>query len=315
MIAGIPDLRLYPDPYIEILEDREKAQRLADVADGLDPAGLLDFYFSITPEVPPGPAAAHRRGILELAPARAKDRMQRLDASVPSLRSRGRILDLGCGAGSWLPELSTRASELVGMDVGLRWLVIARRLLEDRGIPCKLVCGNAEAIPLAPNSVDVVVAANVIEHARDAEACVRQVFSVLDKDGFAYFASPNRFSMLPEPHVRLPGLGLLPRRVADEVVRRTRGVPYGGITLRGAWSWMDLVTSAGFRRVDVQPPLPGPAEREELSSIARLGAQALGLAAGIPGGSTALKVVGPLLEVHAFKGPNRERVPVGREAG
>src|ERR687888_851467 len=42
LIAGIPDLRLsYPDPYVSLEEDRERARELAARFDELDLAGLL----------------------------------------------------------------------------------------------------------------------------------------------------------------------------------------------------------------------------------------------------------------------------------
>lgn len=314
VVAGIPDLRLYPDPYIELIEDREKAEKLATASDDLDPAGLIDLYFAMTPEVPPSLAASYRRGILELGPSRAKDRLARIAGGSLLWSRRPRVLDLGCGAGAWLPELGARAGELTGIDVALRWLVVARKVLQHQGVNARLVCGNAEALPFRRHGCDVVIASNLLEHTTSAEATLDEVFRVLDKDGYAYVATPNRFSILPEPHVGLPGLGLLPRKAADELVRRTRGVPYGGITLHGALGWVDLVSSAGFRRVHVAPPIPGTEERATLSRPARLASRVLAAAARVPGGKTALNLVGPMLEIHAFKGPNRERVPVGRAA-
>lgn len=312
VIAGIPDLRTAPDPYIEIAEDREKASMLAARAADLAPAELIDLYFSVTPEVPPDLARGYRRGMLQIGPARAEDRVSRLEGESSLWARAPRVLDLGCGAGAWLPALAARSGEVVGVDVALRWLIVAQCVARHYGIEPQLVCANAETIPLANCSVDVVVASNVLEHAREPQTALDEMFRVLDKDGVAYVATPNRYSLLPEPHVGLPGLGLLPRSAADELVRRTRGVPYGGITLRGAMEWVDLVTAAGFRRVEVRPPGVGPQERAVLSPPRRAAARLLGLIRRAPGGETALKLAGPMLEVQAFKGPNRERVGVGR---
>lgn len=314
MVAGIPDLRLRSDPYIEIEEDRDKARRLAEQAGSLDLPGLVDLYFSLTPEVPPRFADRYLRGMLQLGPARAADRLEALEVEVPKLAGPLRIVDVGCGAGAWMPELARRASSLVGVDVGLRWLVVGRKALEQADVAAHLVCANAEALPLAPCSADLLVGANVLEHTSDARAALDEGFRVLDRDGVAYLTTPNRYSLLPEPHVGIPGLGLLPRTAADELVRTLRGVPYGGITLRGAAGWRDLVTRAGFRRAVVRGGQLGRRERATLPRSARAAARVLAQGRRLPGAGLALQTLGPTLEVLAFKGPNRERIPVGRES-
>ncbi len=314
VIAGIPDLRLAPDPLIEIAEDREKAARLAREAQGRTLAELVDFYFSITPEVPPDLVRSFTAAKTVLGPARAADRLQAWSERV---RVPGeRIVDIGCGAGAWLPELTSRFRSVTGVDVALRWLIVARKALEEVGRSAQLICANAEHLPLGPNVADAVVAANVIEHVGRPEAAIAEIFRVLDKDGVALLSSPNRLSVLPEPHVGIPALGWLPRGTADELVRRTRGVPYGGIKLQTWPGLMDLVTAAGFRLVRVDPASIGPRERATLGRAGRVGAIGYeALRTRLPGGQAVLRLIGPLLEVDAFKGPNRERIPVGRAGG
>lgn len=313
LIAGIPDLRLAADPLIEIVEDREKAARLAREAEGRSLAELVQFYFSITPEVPPDLARGFAAAKTVLGPARAGDR---LDAWSERVVVPGqRVIDLGCGAGAWLPELTGRFRFVTGVDVALRWLVVARKALEEVGRSAQLVCANAEHLPFRAHTADAVVAANVIEHVARPESALDEIFRILDKDGVALLSSPNRLSLLPEPHVGVPALGWLPRATADELVRRTRGVPYGGIQLQTWPGLVDLVSAAGFRLVRVGPPAIGPRERATLGRGGRLGAAGYeAVRSWVPGGATLLRVVGPLLEVDAFKGPNRERIFVGRAA-
>src|SRR5262245_25081957 len=47
--VGIPDFRVFDDPYIEQDDDREKAKRIAAEFETRDFEGLIDFYWSITP--------------------------------------------------------------------------------------------------------------------------------------------------------------------------------------------------------------------------------------------------------------------------
>ena len=110
----------------------------------------------------------------------------------------------------------------------------------------------------------------------------------------------------------IPGIGFLPDAWAEELVRYTRGIPYGGIRLLGAPGLTDGLTRAGFRRVQVRPAVVGPAESALLGARAKLGARALRVATRVPGVELALTMLGPMLEVFAFKGPNREHIRVGR---
>jgi hypothetical protein len=64
----------------------------------------------------------------------------------------------------------------------------------------------------------------------------------------------------------------------------------------------------------VTAAVPGGRERAELGPLEAAAARGLAAARSLPGGDLAMKAFGPLLEVHAFKGPNRERIPVGRAA-
>ena len=54
VVLGIPDFRVFPDPYIGIEDDHRKAGRIAArAAEGASFAELVKFYWSITPEEPP----------------------------------------------------------------------------------------------------------------------------------------------------------------------------------------------------------------------------------------------------------------------
>ena len=52
VICGIPDLRIFPDPYISFEGDRTKARMLFSRFRDLDFAGLVSLYYDVTPETP-----------------------------------------------------------------------------------------------------------------------------------------------------------------------------------------------------------------------------------------------------------------------
>src|SRR4051812_3053072 len=51
--TGIPDMRVFADPYISIEDDRAKGRHLASRFQDFDFAGLVAYYYSITPAVRP----------------------------------------------------------------------------------------------------------------------------------------------------------------------------------------------------------------------------------------------------------------------
>ncbi|HYM13346.1 MAG TPA: hypothetical protein VEU62_21590, partial [Bryobacterales bacterium] len=72
VLCGIPDFRLAPDRYISIDDDRRKGRRLFEEAARRSFAEMLDYYYSITPEVPPDLArkfTAHALAEVEIGEA------------------------------------------------------------------------------------------------------------------------------------------------------------------------------------------------------------------------------------------------------
>ena len=102
----------------------------------------------------------------------------RLLEKAPQLSGRG--LDLGCGTGFSLEELTARAPDVawIGADCSRRMLDLARG---KPGLRAALLCeARAEALPFADKSFDVVVAnfswhwfGAEAGHAGAAGACVR----------------------------------------------------------------------------------------------------------------------------------------------
>lgn len=221
---GIPDFRLEPDPYIGIDEEEEKVRRLLAEPDAAGWRELVARYYAMTPENPP---ALHRRYVraMERASARGRGLLDRLPRVAPGLRE-GTLLDLGCGSAGLAAAAAGRWKRVVGVDVALRWIVIGRRRLTDEGIRMPLLLANAEALPFRDGVFDAVVADAVLEHVRRSDEAVDEALRVLGPGGGFLFTTHNRYSLLPEPHVRLWGLGFLPRHWMEPVARGLRKTPY-----------------------------------------------------------------------------------------
>ena len=253
-LRGIIDLRTGEDGFLPNREDWEYASRLDDDFDRLDFRGLLDRYFDLSPGIPP---ALRRRQVTHIltAPGRVRGWLEALGpASDP-----GPLLDLGCGSGSFLSAVGGSGRVVAGVDIALRWLVVARKRLDEEGLShVPLACGCAERLPFADGTFAGVVAGDVIEHVADQAATMAEAHRVLRAGGRLFLASPNRFSLAPEPHVQVWGVGFLPRGWMVGYVRLVSGRDFRAIRTLGFGEWRRLVGRSPFGRGRIEAPgLPG----------------------------------------------------------
>lgn len=220
VVAGIPDLRVRSDRYLDLDTDRRKATDLAALH-GLSFDELNEEYWRRTPEVPAGLAAGYAAN----AGAGERRGAALLDHLGTPLAGQ-LVLDVGCGTGGLLVAAARRGARAVGVDIALRWLVVARRRLEEADVAARLVAADGAALPFRSSSFDVVTSIETVEHAADQRGLVQGCLFAVRPGGRAYLLVANRFSLAPEPSVRLWGVGYLPRRWSTEYVRRRRGTRY-----------------------------------------------------------------------------------------
>lgn len=306
-LRGVPDLRTSDDVFLPNLEDWRLARRLEADYDRLDFRGLLERYYDLRPEIPPD---RRRREVTHILTA--SGRASQWIATL-GLEGDGPLLDLGCGPGGFLAEAAARLGgrPLWGLDIAMRWLLLARKRLDEAGLGrVRLVCAGAEAMPFADAAFAGIAAGDAIEHVADQAATIREAHRVLRPGGRLVMATPNRFSLAPEPHVGVWGVGFLPRSWMGPYVRLARGLDFRAIHTRGAGGWRRLIRSGPFGGGTIgAPTLP----EEELAHFgglkARLGRTYNRLVATRPGQALARRV-GPLLHIVCTKadGPSRRRV-------
>ena len=139
-------------------------------------------------------------------------------------------LDVGCGGGSALFAMAKRARLAIGLDIVMGSLLLAKKRLAEAGIDnVALVCGSALEMPLRPETIDIQNATDVVEHVPDQPKLLAESRRVMAPGGAFFLNSPNRYSLLTrEPHVKLWGMGFLPRRWMERYVRWRLGKPYQG---------------------------------------------------------------------------------------
>ncbi len=105
-----------------------------------------------------------------------------LPTNVPQ---RGRILDVGCGAGQTLIALGPGSGRTaVGIDVDPDALRLGRGLADDQP---RFVCGQAESLPFAHDSFDFVIARVALPYTDIARA-VAEIARVLRPGGACWLS-------------------------------------------------------------------------------------------------------------------------------
>jgi len=94
------------------------------------------------------------------------------------------MLDVGCGTGATLGRLTALGSA-VGLDYAPEALALCRRRTRAR-----LVRGDAEQLPFADGTFDLVTALDVMEHLDRDEAAVKEMARVLRPGGLAVLTVP-----------------------------------------------------------------------------------------------------------------------------
>lgn len=136
----------------------------------------------------------HAAATYDAAAVLQREIADRLLARLEVVRLRPRvILDLGCGTGYGLRQLGRRypRARLLGLDIAE---TMVRRARAQSGLwgrmtgRCAFACGDAERLPLAPGSVDMVVS-NLSLQWCDPPAVFAEVGRVLRPGGLLMFSS------------------------------------------------------------------------------------------------------------------------------
>lgn len=146
------------------------------------------------------------------------------------------VLDFGCGTGVLLDQACRGAQRVVGVDLVLD---SARMLVNEWNLDVELMTPDEARAQLEPDSVDIVVAAEVLEHVEPIEDALDMFESWLKEDGTLLVSLPTEN--------RLYQLG-----------RHLAGF-HGHYHHDNAASIDRAIRNAGFRRQSRSHiPLPGP---------------------------------------------------------
>ena len=118
----------------------------------------------------------------------ASDRAGVIDTTIDAIHplTGAAVADIGCGTGFHLPRLARRGARVVGVEPHLPLVASARARLADAGTrAASVLAGDAEALPLADASVDVVHARWAYFFGAGCEPGLAEVARVLRQGGIA----------------------------------------------------------------------------------------------------------------------------------
>jgi len=298
---GIRDVRQsYPDPQLSRDDDERIARTLTELAPDRDFGELVDEHWRL---VGKRPDLAARFTAQELqARAKAEPIVGAIEAARGArIGPEDSVLEVGCGTAALAVAIARRGARVVATDVSLRWLVLARkRISEDLTDHVELLACAAETLPFPDESFTIVAASDVVEHVENPQLFVAECARVLRPGGLFFLATPNRYSLGLEPHVRLWGVGFLPRSMAEPYVQALRHTSYSHVRLLSARSLARLLREHGLEPEVVTPAVPETSlalySGVELSLVRtynRVRAQ--------PAAQPVLRVVGPFFHVFGRK--------------
>jgi SAM-dependent methyltransferase len=100
-------------------------------------------------------------------------------------KTKGKLLDIGCGRGDMLKSFHSKGFDVVGHDIS--------PLSEELCSPLKILNSDLlnEQIPLNENSMDFIFSKSVIEHLSDPENFISESYRILKPGGKIIIMTPS----------------------------------------------------------------------------------------------------------------------------
>ena len=153
---------------------------------------------------------------------------------LPKVSDRNRLLDLGCGNGTFLSRARSAGWDVVGVDFDSNAVKAACR----KGLDVRL--GGIEILDPSIDQFDVITLSHVIEHVHHPLDVLKACYKLLRPSGYLWVDTPNidseGYRMFRENWIHLD--------------------PPRHLVLFNLQSMQNALTAAGFSDMEVLPPRP-----------------------------------------------------------
>lgn len=240
LVAEMPDFRVDQPAWIDFGRDRDRAAAIDEIVrrDGLD-AAIFDVF-----KVSRRFTEAKCRFRTSQVKVGAEKYGIQLDGWLADIQAEP-VIEVGVGPGQLAVALARRGYVPHGIDVSMEWLAVAKHWVRAQGVEPIFAGAMAENLPLPDAAVRSFVSLDVIEHVGDQGRYVAEMIRILKPGGCFALVTPNRYSLSPEPHVGVWGVGYLPRSLQGGWVRMRAGVPYDFNRLLSVWELRRLFRDNG----------------------------------------------------------------------
>jgi SAM-dependent methyltransferase len=112
-------------------------------------------------------------------------------------RWRGKsVLEIGVGLGADHSRFAAHGAVLTGIDLTERAVAHTRARMETLGFKSRIEVADAEDLPFADETFDLVYSWGVLHHSPDAARCVHEAYRVLKPGGTAKIMIYHKYSMV-----------------------------------------------------------------------------------------------------------------------
>lgn len=130
-----------------------------------------------------------------------------------------RVLDVGAALGLYVVAWNRAGFDAIGVEPWAEAVEASHGIEAETGVPLEMLQGPGENLPIADQSIDLVVATSVLEHVEDPGRVIAEAHRVLRPGGGFYFYTTS--ALCPrQAEIRLfPAFPWYPPRLQKRIMR------------------------------------------------------------------------------------------------